>query len=108
VSRPSELNKDQKRKADALDLVKCWQQAKPARELPHLQGIPILTTEASYHAQYGQCKAQYLTQADVKNDFLRHEEAEIHGNSHIVMLELNNLRVAGFVAKWARQHADWY
>ena len=55
------------------DLVRCWLQGTPARELPNLQGIPILivVSEASYHAPYDHCTSEYLTQAGVKNDFVR-------------------------------------
>ena len=39
-------------KADAPDLVQCWVQKNPARQLVNLKDIPVLvvTSEASYHA----------------------------------------------------------
>ena len=39
-------------KPDKPDLVRCWQQAEPARKLPKLADIPMLivVSEASYHA----------------------------------------------------------
>ena len=54
-------------KPDAPDLVRCWQQAEPARKLPNLAKVPMLivVAEASYHAAYDHCTAAYLTQAGV-------------------------------------------
>jgi hypothetical protein len=67
-----------------------------------LQGIPILlvTTESSYHAVFDHCTSKYLTQAGVKNTFVRLEEQGIRGNGHMVMLEKNSLEVAAFLQKW--------
>ena len=70
------------------------------------RGPPILivTAEASYHAVYDHCTAKYLTQAGVKNTFIRLETQGIHGNGHMMMLEKNNLEIAALLHKWIREH----
>ena len=52
IKDATELKFMQQDKADAPDLVRCYAQAEPARQLPNLQKMPILvlTAEASYHA----------------------------------------------------------
>ena len=69
-------------------------QANPAHKLTRLSGIPILivTSEASYHAPYDHCTAEWLEQAGVKNSFIRLTDLGIHGNGHMMMLEKNNLK----------------
>src|SRR5262249_39391575 len=64
ISDPSQLNVVTK-PPEGPDLVSCKRQADPARQLSHLLGIPILifTGEASYHAGYDYCTAEYLQQA---------------------------------------------
>jgi hypothetical protein len=34
-------------------------------------------------------------------DFVRLEGVGIHGNGHMMMLETNNVAVAGIIARWA-------
>jgi pimeloyl-ACP methyl ester carboxylesterase len=84
-------------------LMRCWRQAEPARRLQNLAGVPvlILTGEASYHAPYDHCTSQYLTQAGVPNTFIRlAEDRAIHGNGHMMMIELNGDEIAGVIAEW--------
>ena len=104
VTDPAQLSIVQEPEPDEPELVSCWLQAEPARTLPNLAGIPILilTGEASYHAQYDHCTAKYLTQAGVANDFVPLEEAGIYGNGHMIMLELNNQKVAALMHDWLR------
>lgn len=89
-------------KPDGPDLTACWKQADPPRRLVNLQGIPILivTTESSYHAFFDHCTAKFLTQAGVKNTFVRLADQGIRGNGHMVMLEKNSLQVAAYLQKW--------
>ena len=86
-------------------LVRCWRQAEPARKLKNLAGVPvlILTGEASYHAPYDHCTAQYLTQAGVPNSFIRLAESGIRGNGHMMMIEVNNHEIAAVIAEWLAQ-----
>jgi adenosylcobinamide amidohydrolase len=60
----------------------------------------VITAEASYHAVYDHCTVKYLTQAGVKVTALRLGDHGIHGNAHMIMLEKNNLQVAGLIAAW--------
>ena len=89
-------------KPDAPDLVRCWQQAEPARKLPNLAGIPMLIvmSEASYHASYDHCTANYLTQAGVRNTMIKLGEHGIHGNGHMMMLEKNSDDIARVMREW--------
>ena len=102
VKAAAELRSVQESKPDAPDLVSCWKQADPPRRLPNLQRIPIVivTTEASYHAPYDHCTSKFLTQAGVKNTFMRLADQGIHGNGHMVMLEKNSMEVAALLQKW--------
>jgi pimeloyl-ACP methyl ester carboxylesterase len=105
ITDPSELKLVQQKTADGPGLFRCWAQRRPARKLSRLAGIPILivTGEASYHAPYDHGASRFLRQAGVKNDHLRLEEAGIHGNGHMMMLEKNNLEIAALMEKWLRR-----
>ncbi len=102
VADASELAFVQQDKADGPDLVKCWMQKEPARQLTRLQNIPILvlTAEASYHAPYDHCTVKYLRQAGVRPDFVRLADLGIRGNSHVMMLEKNSREIAAVIARW--------
>ena len=102
VNDPGELKIEQEAQPDEPDLVRCWLQQTPARRLVNLANIPaiVITAEASYHAVYDHCTAKYLTQAGVKVTALRLGDHGIHGNAHMIMLEKNNLQVAGLIAAW--------
>lgn len=84
------------------ELVNGYLQASPARQLPHLQGIPIMimVAEASYHAPCDHLTSEFLTQAGVDNELVYLAEQKIHGNGHMVMLEKNNHQVADFIVTW--------
>ncbi len=83
----------------------CWFPAAP-HTLPRLAGIPVMivTAEASYHAPYDHCTSQYLTRAGVANEHVPLAEHGIHGNGHMMMLEKNNLQIAGLIADWIGRH----
>ena len=105
VADASEITLTQQDKADGPDLVKCWMQKEPARQLPNLRSMPILvlTAEASYHAPYDHCTVQYLRQAGVRPTFIRLADLGIRGNSHVMMLERNNREIAAVIAHWLDQ-----
>jgi pimeloyl-ACP methyl ester carboxylesterase len=104
VSAPSDLRMVQQDKADGPDLVRCWLQQDPPRQLPNLKmPILVLSSEASYHAPYDHCTVKYLEQAGVKPTFIRLADRGIHGNSHVLMLEKNNKDSAGVIAQWLDQ-----
>jgi pimeloyl-ACP methyl ester carboxylesterase len=108
VSDPSELAVVYEDAPDDPELVRCHLQAEPARQLPNLQGIPILIIAggASYHRSYDHCTAKYLEQAGVQNTYIPLDERGIHGNGHMMMLEKNNLRIAGLITRWLENNVD--
>jgi hypothetical protein len=81
-------------------------QGTPARQLVNLKAIPILiaTGEASFRATYDHCTSKFLTQAGVKNTFVRLADVGIKGNGHMMMLEKNNLEVAAFLGGWVTKN----
>jgi pimeloyl-ACP methyl ester carboxylesterase len=108
VRSAADLDVVVQQKPDAPDLVRCYAQKEPARQLPNLQKMPILvlTSEASYHAPYDHCTVKYLQQAGVKPTFIRLADLGIHGNSHVMMLEKNNREIAGVIGKWLDETFD--
>jgi pimeloyl-ACP methyl ester carboxylesterase len=102
----SDLAVERQEKADAPGLSRCWMQKSPARTLPNLQKLPILivTAEASYHAPYDHCTVKYLEQAGVHPVWTKLGDIGIHGNGHMMMLEKNNLEIAGVLARWLSQN----
>ena len=105
VTDPSQLAIVQQDQPDGPGLVRCWLQKEPARQLPNLRGIAILSivSEASFAAPDEHCGAKFLTQAGVANTFVRLPDIGIHGNGHFMMLEKNNLQIAGVIADWLRK-----
>lgn len=83
-----------------------WLQEEPARQLVNLRNIPIIimTGEASYHMPYDHWTAEYLTQAGIKNTYVRLQDCGMSGNGHMLMMEQNNLEIAAFVDKWIRNN----
>jgi pimeloyl-ACP methyl ester carboxylesterase len=102
VAATSKLEFVRQEKADKPDHAPCWLQKEPVRKLPNLAKVPtlVLTSEASYHASYDHCTVAYLNQAGVKTTFIRLDEVGIHGNGHMMMLEKNNMAIAGVMANW--------
>ena len=92
-------------KPDKPELVRCWSQQAPARQLPNLKTIPVLiiSSEASYHASYDHCTSAYLTQAGVSNTFLHLADLGIHGNGHMMMQEKNSDAIAGVIEGWLKK-----
>ncbi len=105
VSDPSQLSIVQQAQPDGPDLIPCWLQGEPARQLPRLAEVPILfvLSESSYHAPYDHCTSKYLTQAGVPNDFVKLTDIGIFGNGHIMMVEQNNLEIAKVIEQWLVQ-----
>ena len=106
ASEPKDLLMTRQAKSDGPNLVRCWQQDAPARQLVNLKRVPILivVSEASYHAPYDHCTSKYLTDAGVKHTFTRLPEAGIHGNGHMMMLEKNNLQIAALLRGWVEKN----
>jgi pimeloyl-ACP methyl ester carboxylesterase len=102
VSDPSELSFVQQAEPDAPDLIRCYLQVEPARQLPRLNGIPILSVaaQASFGSSREHSLQKFLAQAGVDSDFVRLEDAGIVGNGHLMMLEKNHLDVAAMLRDW--------
>jgi pimeloyl-ACP methyl ester carboxylesterase len=102
AGKPADLAIIQQDKPDGPDLVRCWLQKAPARQLPNLQKVPvlILTAEASYHAPYDHCTVKYLQQAGIHPDWIKLAEVGIRGNGHMMMLEKNNAEIALVMSRW--------
>jgi pimeloyl-ACP methyl ester carboxylesterase len=105
VKEASDLAPKQQEKPEGPELEPCWFAGTP-HKLPHLAGIPIMimASEASFHSRYDHCTAQFLKQAGVPNDLVLLGDHGIHGNGHMMMLEKNNLEIAGLIADWISQH----
>lgn len=90
------------RKAPQPGFVDCLVQAEPARKLPNLRSIPIVvvTAEASHTAPWQHGVVDFLNQAGAQAGHLRLEEAGIHGNGHMMMLEKNSDAIAGALIRW--------
>jgi pimeloyl-ACP methyl ester carboxylesterase len=102
VSSASELAIVRQEKPDDPNESRCWLQKSPARQLPNLQKVPILvvTSEASYHRAYDHCTVKYLEQAGVPVQWIKLADIGIHGNGHMMMLEKNNMEIAGVMSHW--------
>jgi pimeloyl-ACP methyl ester carboxylesterase len=102
VSDPKEIAIVRQDKPDAPDLVRCWLQKEPARQLVNLKNIPVLMlhAEASFAMPTAHCNAAFLKQAGIDVDFVRLADLGIHGNGHFMMLEKNNLQIADVIAGW--------
>jgi hypothetical protein len=105
VKDPSEIKWVKEDKPDSPDLVTCWKQAEPARQLPNLQRVPILflTAEASYHAAYDHCIVRFLNQAGVKPTWIKLADLGIRGNSHNMMQEKNSDAIAEVIYQWMQK-----
>jgi pimeloyl-ACP methyl ester carboxylesterase len=102
LSRPEDLKFVQDEAAQGPDFTRCWRQAEPAHKLKNLQNVPVLVvqSEASYHAPYDYCTVSYLQKAGVNTTFLELSKAGIRGNSHMMMLEKNNMDIAALLDAW--------
>jgi pimeloyl-ACP methyl ester carboxylesterase len=108
VTDPSQLVFVKQPVADNSDVIACWRQADPARQLPNLQHTPILmvTSDAGYHSSYDNCTSEYLTQAGVKNTHVYLGDVGIYGNGHMMMIEKNNLDISAFMLNWLEDNVE--
>ena len=102
ISDPSEFNLELQAQAEGPDLVPCYRQQEPAKQLVNLVDIPVLflNGEGSYHRIYDHCLANWLNQAGVETEYVRMEEVGLDGNGHMMMLELNSSEIADFIGDW--------
>ena len=102
AQKSSDLLVEHQAVPDGQDLQPCWTQKAPARALVRLTNTPIVVigAEASYHAAFDHCTVRWLRDAGVKAEFIRLGDVGIHGNGHMMMLELNNLAIADLISTW--------
>jgi hypothetical protein len=102
AGKASDLAIERQTTADAPDLARCWMQKAPARLLLNLAKVRhlIVTSEASYHANYDHCTVKFLEQAGVHPTFIRLADVGIRGNGHMMMLEKNNMEIAAVISAW--------
>jgi pimeloyl-ACP methyl ester carboxylesterase len=101
ANAPADLAFELQAKADGPDIVRCWLQKAPARQLPNIK-MPVLVVngEASFHAPFEHCTVKYLEQAGVKTSWISLGKEGVHGNGHMMMLEKNSDEVATKIAQW--------
>jgi hypothetical protein len=77
-------------------------QREPARRLPALAEIPIalVEAEASLLAQPSPAIAAFLEQAGCHVDRIVLADHGVHGNGHLMMMELNNREVLEPILRW--------
>lgn len=80
----------------------CYQQKPPVRQLVSIAKAPILilTGEATIHATYDQCLAQFLVQAGVNVNHTNLADVGIKGNGQFLSLEKNSDEIAGLINTW--------
>jgi pimeloyl-ACP methyl ester carboxylesterase len=88
--------------ADGPNLIRCWLQTEPAKQLPNLQKMPhlLIVAQASAASHTFHCVSKYLRQAGVEHTFANLGQVGIPGNAHMIMVEKNALQTAAFVASW--------
>lgn len=100
--------------AEGKDKAGCILQAtndtsRPPRELINLVDKPILlvTGEASYAARYDYCTVKYLQQAGCSlASHLELASVGIHGNGHMMFLEMNSNLIQAVLARWILAVSD--
>jgi pimeloyl-ACP methyl ester carboxylesterase len=77
-------------------------QAEPARRLPALAQIPIalVEAEASMLAHLSPAIAAFLEQAGCHVERIVLADHGVHGNGHLMMMELNNVEVLEPILRW--------
>jgi pimeloyl-ACP methyl ester carboxylesterase len=105
IADPGELDVILQEMAEGPDLVPCYQQVEPARQLANLGEIPVLflNGEGSYHRIFDHCLANWLNQAGVETEYVRLEDVGITGNGHMMMLEKNSKEIADFMLSWLEE-----
>lgn len=84
------------------------QQETPVRALANIRHVPVVvvTGEASYHDEYDHLTVQFLRDASVTVQHVRLGEHGIHGNGHMLALELNNNQLAELIHRTLIEHDE--
>ncbi|MBV9784865.1 MAG: hypothetical protein JO264_13730 [Acidisphaera sp.] len=106
ITDPSQLVRVPATGPNNPNLATCWLQGAPVHTLPNLKGIPtmVMVSQSSFAAQTEQCMHEYLTQAGVKNDFVRLQNKGFYGNGHLMNVEKNSDEIAQFLIDWLGVH----
>jgi pimeloyl-ACP methyl ester carboxylesterase len=106
VNSPDDLKTYLEEKSDRPDEVPCYMQKEPVHKLVSLQNMRILSVsaEGTYHRVFDVCIPKWLNQAGVKDEFVRLEDAGIHGNMHEMFLDRNSDVVIKFIDDWIRKN----
>lgn len=102
LNNPEELQFVQQETPDAPDMIRCWLQAEPVRQLPKFENSPILLveSESSFYAPYNHCTAKYLEQAGVAVTYVRAQDEGLPGGGHMFMIELDSDGIATLAQDW--------
>jgi len=98
----AELSFVRQEKADGPELVRCWLQKAPARQLPNLAKMPMLIVNGeglvpcAVRALHGEISRTGGRASDLD----RSGQRGVHGNGHMMMWKKNNLEVAAVIEKW--------
>jgi pimeloyl-ACP methyl ester carboxylesterase len=106
VNSPDDLKTYLEEKSDRPDEVPCYMQKEPVHKLVSLANMRILSisAEGTYHRVFDSCIPKWLNQAGVKDEFVRLEDAAIHGNMHEMFLDRNSDVVIKFIDDWIRKN----
>jgi pimeloyl-ACP methyl ester carboxylesterase len=106
VNSPDDLKTYLEEKSDRPDEVPCYMQKEPVHKLVSFEKLHILSisAEGTYHRVFDSCIPKWLNQAGVKDDFIRLEDVNIHGNMHEMFLDKNSDVVIKFIDEWLRKN----
>jgi pimeloyl-ACP methyl ester carboxylesterase len=106
VNSPDDLKTYLEEKSERPDEVPCYMQKEPVHKLVSLANMRILSisAEGTYHRVFDACIPKWLNQAGVKDEFVRLEDAGIHGNMHEMFLDKNSDVVIKFIDDWMRKN----
>jgi pimeloyl-ACP methyl ester carboxylesterase len=106
VNSPDDLKTYLEEKSERSDEVPCYMQKEPVHKLVSLEKLHILSisAEGTYHRVFDACIPKWLNQAGVKDDFIRLEDVNIHGNMHEMFLDRNSDVVIKFIDDWLRKN----
>lgn len=106
VKSPDDLKTYLEEKSDRPDEVPCYMQKEPVHKLVTFEKFRILSisAEGTYHRVFDSCIPKWLNQAGARDEFVRLEDAGIHGNMHEMFLDRNSDQVIKFIDDWMRKN----
>ena len=106
INSPSELKVHLEPSERPGDEVGCYMQDEPVHKLVSFENMRILSisAEGTYHRVFDVCIPKWLNQAGAKDDFVRLEDAGIHGNMHEMFLDRNSDEVIKFIDGWINKN----